>query len=144
MEKNRKATKTKDIEKKKANQKTKEKKTKKKEKAKETAKATTKTSTTKTKTTKTKTTKKAQKVATKETKATSLRDALPVSSSLETSHKTTSRLQHQSKGEMETMEVIRMPGDYILYFQYVVSSKAGRFQCKKEKTSFREKWRRIH
>lgn len=139
MEKNRKATKTKDIEKKKANQKTKEKKTKKKEKAKETAKATTKTSTTKTKTT-----KKAQKVVTKETKATSLRDALPVSSSLETSHKTTSRLQHQSKGEMETMEVIRMPGDYILYFQYVVSSKAGRFQCKKEKTSFREKWRRIH
>lgn len=139
MEKNRKATKTKDIEKKKANQKTKEKKTKKKEKAKETAKATTKTSTTKTKTT-----KKAQKVVTKETKATSLRDALPVSSSLETSHKTTSRLRHQSKGEMETMEVIRMPGDYILYFQYVVSSKAGRFQCKKEKTSFREKWRRIH
>lgn len=138
MEKNRKATKTKDIEKKKANQKTKEKKTKKKEKAKETAKATTKTSTTKTKTT-----KKAQKVVTKETKATSLRDALPVSSSLETSHKTTSRLQHQSKGEMETMEVIRMPGDYILYFQYVVSSKAGRFQCKKE-TSSREKWRRIH
>lgn len=140
MEKNRKATKTKDIEKKKANQKTKEKKTKKKEKAKETAKATTKTSTTKTKTTKTKTTKKAQKVV---TKATSLRDALPVSSSLETSHKTTSRLRHQSKGEMETMEVIRMPGDYILYFQYVVSSKAGRFQCKKE-TSSREKWRRIH
>ena len=114
METNRKATKTKDMEKKKANQKTKKKKTKKKEKAKATTKATTKTSTTKTKTT-----KKAQKVVTKETKATSLRDALLVSSSLETSHKTTSRLLHQNKGEMETMEVIRIPGDffYILYFQ---------------------------
>lgn len=106
MEKNWKATKKKDIQKKKANQKA-EKKTKKKTKAQET----TKTKTTTTATTKETSTKKAQTIV-KETKAPSLRDALPISWSLETSHKTTTRLLHENKKKMEIMEVIRMLSNF--------------------------------